>query len=106
MPQYKRLDLHQFTISLSEIVVYLRDEASPAVAQRLFDEVDEQISGVLNMPNLYPVYEFDARFHKMSLANWSYVLFYSVDEKQKVVVVYDIIHQSRDIPTLLKKRVP
>ena len=75
MPQYKRLDLHLFTISLSEIVVYLRDEASPAIAKRLFDEVEVQLSNVLNMPNLYPVYEFDARFHKMPVVNWNYIVF-------------------------------
>ncbi len=104
--RFKRIDLDRFVSSFGRIIDYLSDKASPAIAQRMLDDVEQQIEGILDMPFLYPAYPFDIRFRKMNLTGWNYTIFYAVDEQGSPAVIYDIIHQSQNTPLILNERFP
>jgi mRNA-degrading endonuclease RelE of RelBE toxin-antitoxin system len=102
MPQFRKLILPSYKQSLTEILENLSDLASSPIAQRLLDDINGQISGILDLPNLYPIYQGNQHFHKMAVNGWNYTVFYVVDKEQKTVVFYDIIHQAREIPEILR----
>ena len=104
--KYARADFEGYVSSFELILDYLSDVASPLIAQRLLDEVNQQIEGTLGMPFRYPVYEYDQRFRKMNIKGWNYTVFYAVDTDIKQVTIYDIIHQSQDTPAILNQRFP
>ena len=104
--KFARIDLDRFVLSFGEIIDYLSDKASPSIAQRLLDEVEQQLEGMLDMPNLYPVYDHDFRFRKMHVIDWNYTIFYVVDAENEQVVIYDMIHHSQNTPAILQERFP
>ena len=100
---FKHRFLPGFSDSLADITAYL-SEIAPIYSVRFLDDLSHQIETLSDMPYLYPKYEFDNRFHKMSMGDWKYVSFYIVDEEKREIIFYDILHMSRDIPSYLKSK--
>ena len=71
---------------------------------RFINELNQQIESVSDLPYFYPIYEFDERFRKMSMSDWKYIVFYTIDEEKQEIVLYDILHTARDIPMHLKNK--
>lgn len=68
---------------------------SPNAVRKFFESMKERIHTLRTMPLICPEYEHDPFFRRMVLGD--YLLFYSVDEKRKLVIVHRIFHHSRDI---------
>ena len=100
---YKPLSLSTFDNSFIEIVDYL-SEISPSVSLRFINDLNRQVAAVSNFPHMYPIYEYDERFRKMSINDWKYVVFYTTDPKKQEIILYDIIHMSRDIAAYLNDK--
>jgi plasmid stabilization system protein ParE len=60
-----------------------------------FKKLKKQVLRLGDMPYMCPTYEDDSYFRQMILD--SYLLFYSVDEKNHLIVVHRIIHEKRNI---------
>ena len=60
-----------------------------------FAELNKKVLMLEDMPYMYPVYERDPFFRHIVLND--YLIFYSVDEEQKLVDIHRILHHSRDI---------
>jgi len=98
---FERRYLSTFDESFNEVVEYLSDIAT-GVALRFVNELDQQLKALSEMPYLYPIYQYDKRFRKMTMSDWKYAVFYIVNEEQNEIIFYSILHTSRDIPTYLK----
>lgn len=77
------------------------NEYSPTAADRFAEAIDERIAALAKMPLMHPAYEKDPFFRKMVLGD--YILFYSVDEKRKLIIVHLVFHHSRDIDRHMRK---
>ena len=73
---------------------YLVKHSTEAV-RRFFGNMKERIHALKTMPYIHPEYEHDPFFRRMILGD--YILFYSVDEKRKLVIVHRIFHHTRNI---------
>lgn len=100
---YKKRFLSYYEDDATQIIDYLL-AASPSAALRFMDALDNQINALAEMPYLYPKYEYDEFFRKMPINDWNYVVFYTVNDEQKEIIFYDILHMSRDISTHLKNK--
>jgi len=67
----------------------------PSTARNFFALLKDKVLNLESFPLLYPEYEYDSFFRKMVVDD--YLLFYSVDETQNLVIVHRIFHSKRDI---------
>ena len=100
---YKLRSLSTFNNSFNEIVDYL-SEISPSISLRFINELNQQVEAMSGFPYIYPVYEYDERFRKMSISDWKYIVFYTVDQEKQEIILYDVLHMLRDIATYLKDK--
>lgn len=85
---------------LSEIVRYIRSELdNPTAAQRLAEKLMDAAERLAEFPYAHPVYvpihPLKTEYRKIVVQN--YLLFYSVDEKTKTVLVARVIYGKRNI---------
>ena len=80
------LDLIELDLSLSEY---------PQKAGRIIAKLDEAISFLTQMPNLYPVYEDFPIFRKIVIED--YLAFYVVNEEAKAIEVHRLIYGGMDL---------
>jgi plasmid stabilization system protein ParE len=86
---------------LSEIIEYLTENASYKVALQLMEDIDSQLDIITTLPYLYPAYIHVPRFRKMSIHNWQYVVFYTVNKQKRQITLAHIYHTSRDIHSMM-----
>jgi len=79
---------------MNDIEEYLAQFHAGA-SRKFFDTLKERISTLRDMPRMCQAYERDPFFRQMVLGD--YLLFYSVDDKRKLVVVHRVLHHSRDV---------
>jgi plasmid stabilization system protein ParE len=70
-----------------------------STVQNFFTELKKKVLMLEGMPYMYPAYERDPFFRQIVLSG--YLLFYSVNEEQKLVDIHHIFHHSRDIDRLI-----
>jgi len=85
---------------INNIEEYLAQYSRNAV-RRFFDHMKERIRSLRTMPFSCPEYELDPFFRRMVLGD--YVLFYSVDEKDKLVIVHRIFHYTRNVARYMQE---
>ena len=76
---------------------------SPMAAQNLLDEIEEQIEGLAQFPERFPLYDLES-WHSRNLRVVSvknFVILYIPNIETKVVNVYRIFYGKRDIATIL-----
>ena len=67
----------------------------PSTARNFFDKAKKSITLLEDMPYMYPEYEEDSYFRKMSVDD--YLFCYHVDEESKRIIFHRIFHMKRDI---------
>jgi plasmid stabilization system protein ParE len=74
---------------------------SKGFQKKVIDGIKEYCGSLAE--NLYraPVYEHDARYRKAIVGD--YVLFYQVDDKERLVSVFRILHGACNILSILKR---
>ncbi len=90
-----------------EIMRYIAfDLNNPTAAERLSEAIFEAGNRLAEFPYTYPVYApikpLEYEYRKAPVQN--YILFYRVDEKNKLVTVSRVIYSKRDLETLSNGR--
>ena len=91
---YKVAYLDESKQDMKDIAVYL-SQYYPNTARRFSEKVKKQILLLKNMPYMHPAYESDSFFRRMIVGD--YLLFYSVNEERRLVIIHRIIHCSRNV---------
>ena len=79
---------------IKDITSYLT-QFYASTARNFTSKLKKQVGQLRKLPLMYPIYEKDPLFRRMVIDD--YLLFYSVDEKQKLVIIHRIFHSKRDI---------
>jgi len=85
---------------IDEICEYL-SQFYPSTPGKFLDDLDEDFENVSQNPYMYPVYEYNKDYRR--IVTNDYLIFYKVDEKNKIVKVYRILHGKQNITTVLEK---
>lgn len=92
-----RKDLNDISCYISETLL------EPSIANKLYDEIKNGIFSLKTMPSRFPVIDEKPfsllRIRKLCVKN--YIIFYSVDDNQKIVTVFRILYGRRHIENLL-----
>ena len=99
--QYEIILRSTFEDELTEIVDYLTENASYKAAMQLVEDIDSQLNLITTLPYIYPVYAPAPRFRKMTIPNWRYVVFYTVNKQKCQIILAHICHTSRDIQAII-----
>ena len=89
---------------LREIVRYISLQLSaPATALKMLDSIETSITKLSGMPKTHPLVNDDrlSRMGYRKLIVKNYIVFYTVDEANKVVDVERILHTRRDWLSIL-----
>ena len=97
---YKLEYLPSAEADILEIDSYLY-EHNPAAVDKFADSIEKLVEALAQHPFMSPVYEDDPYFRHMTLL-YKYRLFYHVDEDDKVVRVYRILHGARDVREIME----
>lgn len=86
--------LQQAIDDILEAEAYLH-ELSPPAADRFSQSIEEKMEHVAKHPLMCQAYEADPYFRRAVIGD--YLLFYSVDEKKRLVTIHRVFHHTRDI---------
>jgi len=78
---------------IDDILEYL-SQFDVCTALNFYGTLKDRILTPEEMPYKYQTYEDDPYFHKMVVDG--YLLFYSIDDKRKKVIVHRVFHSLRD----------
>ena len=70
-----------------------------STARNFKAKLAERVNSLKSMPLSCQAYEVDPFFRRMVVGD--YLLFYSVDEKRKLVIIHRIFHHARDIDRIM-----
>jgi len=79
---------------MDDIEQYLSQFYTSTV-KNFFLALEDKVSMLENMPYSCPEYEKDPYFRRMVIND--YLLFYSVDEAQELIIIHRIFHNKRNI---------
>ncbi|MCL2857507.1 MAG: type II toxin-antitoxin system RelE/ParE family toxin [Oscillospiraceae bacterium] len=96
--KYRVVYLPSAKIDSEAIRRYLR-QFSVKAAVRFKDTMSEKLARVWEYPQMYSVYRHRPIYRCMPVENC--LLFYEVDEKQKIIFVARILHSAQDMPSYL-----
>jgi len=97
---YKAIYLPEAIDKIFKIEGYL-NQHSPTAADEFTDMLDERVEALTNYPLMRQAYDRDPFFRRM--VQGDYILFYSVDEKRKLVVIHLIFHHTEDVDQNMRK---
>ena len=83
---------------LEEICQYLSG-FYPGTPGKFLDALEKDLDYLSLNPKMYPKYEYNNEYRKMVTEN--YLIFYKTDEVNNRVNVYRILHEKRNISTIL-----
>ena len=79
---------------MDDIEEYLSQFYASTV-RNFFQQMEKQVKTLETMPYMYPAYQEDPFFRRMIVNE--YLLFYSVDDNRKLLIIHRIFHSSRNI---------
>lgn len=75
-------------------------ETYPQKAKRIFKKLDKILGILVQMPEMYQVYEDFPAFRKITVED--YLVFYAINKRDKVIEVHRLIYGSMDMKKQLK----
>ena len=84
------LDLAELEISLFEY---------PKKAKRIIEKIDKIILKLVDMPQMYPIYEDFPIFRKIVVED--YLIFYLINEEKKCIEIHRLIYGKMNIKNQL-----
>ena len=79
---------------MREITKYLA-QFYASTARNFLTTLKERVRSLKDMPYMCPAYEKDPFFQRMVIKD--HLLYYSVDEERKLVVIHRVFHHAQDI---------
>ena len=101
---YKAVITKSFEKDLEETLEYISDRLyNPTAAQKLLKNISEKITIIEENPLLYPLYHDDklANMGYRSTAAANYLLFYRVDEDEKLIFFSRLLYGARNITNII-----
>lgn len=83
---------------LDDICYYL-SQFYPGTPGKFLDDLEKDFQSISRNPKAFPVYVYNREFRK-AVTN-DYLVFYKIDEENKRVCIYRILHGKRNISTIL-----
>jgi addiction module RelE/StbE family toxin len=96
---YKLRYLDLAKIDVKEIKEYLT-QFYPSTPAKFLTALKEKITSLSDMPYRYEAYADNPAYRKLSV--YDYLVFYKVDEENKVVKIHRVLHGARDISRYLR----
>jgi len=81
-----------------EIKTYL-SKFYPGTPRRFTSLLKKQIATLKDNPNMYPEYQENPSYRRMSVSN--YIVFYKVNDEKKQIDIYRILRATWDLPKYL-----
>ena len=79
---------------VKEIKNYL-EQFYPSTPQKFMEEWKKHVELIKINPRLHEVYESNPTYRKMVILN--YVVFYRIKEKEKIILLYRVLHGKQNI---------
>ena len=95
--KYRLEYLSTFHSDITEVASNL--EEYPQMAKRIFEKIDKKLLYLVDSPELYPIYDDFPDFRRIVVED--YLVFYSINEAQKVIEIHRLIYGRMDIITHL-----
>ena len=86
-----------FYADIANVESYL--EEYPQKAKRIFREMDNKLSNLIDNPELYPIYEDFPVFRRIVVED--YLVFYAINERANIIEVHRLINGKMDVPKQL-----
>ena len=99
MPGYSVKLLGMAQGDLDEICEYLSRFYTGTVG-RFLEVLEESFDNAAYNPRMYQLYEWNKKYHRIIAGD--YLAFYKIDDDEKRVDVYRILHGKRNIPEYLE----
>ncbi len=96
--KYKLLFSPESKDDIKSIQLYLKQFSSKAPS-RFVSTMREKLDKVKSTPNMYEKYCYQPKYHCMSIEK--YLLLYEVDDQNKVIYIFRILHGAQDTPSYL-----
>ncbi len=88
-------------VDLQEIKDYLDREAAREVRKAFVLQLFQQLETAKNFPESNAVYLGCPAYRRMVIKNFPYCLFYKIDQENKMINIYRVLHTARDISRLI-----
>ena len=98
MMAYKLLFSSESKDDVRAIQHYLR-QFSQKAPERFRRIMQEKLEKVRDNPNMYEQYRYQPRYRCVQIEK--YLLFYYVDDKQKTIYIFRVLHGAQDTPSYL-----
>ena len=72
----------------------------PDMAKRIFEKMDVKIRNLTKTPMMYPIYDDFPEFRKIIIED--YLMFYAVDEKNKLIEMHRLLYGRMDLKNFFK----
>ncbi len=95
--KYKIDYISTFYADVVQVDNYLAEH--PRKAARLFSRLDKILGSLVNMPEMYPLYEDFPAFRKITIED--YLVFYTIEKHNSVIEVHRLINARMDVPKRL-----
>ena len=82
-----------FQTDLTNVASYLEDY--PQKAKRIFEEMDNKLSNLIDNPEMYPIYQDFPVFRRIVIED--FLLFYLVNKRTDIIEVHRIIYGRMDV---------
>jgi plasmid stabilization system protein ParE len=99
MPEYSVKLLGMAEDDLDEICEYL-SRFYPGTVGRFLEVLEESFDHAAYNPRIYQPYEWNKKYRRIVAGD--YLAFYKIDDDEKRVDVYRILHGKRNIPEYLE----
>ena len=97
---YKVILLDLAEKDIDEICRYL-SQFYPGTPGRFLDALEKDFNSVSLNPKMFPKYEYNREYRK--LVSGDFIGFYKIDEDNKIVRIYRVLHGKRSISTIMEK---
>lgn len=100
MPKYEIVFNVRFEIEFEQIINDIIDDYSDDYADKISISLKEKVKLLKTQPKMYPIY-IDIPLYRKFLVDDKFIVFYTVDDKNKIIELAHIIAAVRDITNLL-----
>jgi plasmid stabilization system protein ParE len=84
---------------LDEICLYL-SQFYPGTVDRFLEDFGKALDYASDNPKMYQTYDLNKAYRRIVVGN--YLVFYKIDEAEKRMKVYRVLHGKRNLPEFLK----
>jgi plasmid stabilization system protein ParE len=92
--KYRIEYISTFHADILSVVEFLAEY--PMKAARIFAKIDRAIGNLIEMPEMYPIYQDVPAFRFITVED--YLVFYKVEKQSKIIEIHRLVYGRMDIP--------